>query len=62
MKKLCCIVALAAISFGTICSAAPVAGSTIKTDTTTKMKKKKMKMKTDTSKTKVKMKKDTTKM
>lgn len=62
MKKLCCIVALAAISFGAVCSAAPVTGSSImKTDTTTKMKKKKMKVKTDTSKTKVKMKKDTTK-
>ena len=62
MKKLCCIVALAAISFGTICSAAPVAGSTMQTDTTTKVKKKKMKVKTDTSKMKMKMKKDTTKM
>ncbi len=62
MKKLCCIVALAAITFGTVCSAAPIAGSTMKTDTTTKMKKKKIKMKTDTSKTKIKMKKDTTKM
>jgi hypothetical protein len=62
MKKLCCIVALAAISFGTICSAAPVTGSTIQTDTTTKVKKKKTKVKTDTSKMKMKMKKDTTKL
>lgn len=63
MKKLCCIVALAAISFGAVCSAAPVTGmGTIKTDTTTKIKKKKMKVKTDTSKMKMKMKKDTTKM
>jgi len=62
MKKLCCIVALAAISFGTVCSAAPITGSTIKTDTTTKIKKKKMKVKTDTTKMKMKMKKDTTKM
>lgn len=61
MKKLCCMIALAAISFGTICSAAPVAGSTMQTDTTTKVKKKKMKVKTDSSKTKMKMKKDTTK-
>lgn len=62
MKKLCCMVALAAISFGTICSAAPVAGYTMKTDTV--VKKKKVKMKTDTGKMKMKMKmkKDTTKM
>jgi hypothetical protein len=62
MKKLCCMIALAAISFGTICSAAPLAGSTMKTDTTMKMKKKKVKMKSDTGKMKMKMKKDTTKM
>jgi hypothetical protein len=63
MKKVCCIVALAAISFGTVCSAAPITGrSIIQTDTTTKMKKKKMKMKSDTGKMKMKMKKDTTKM
>lgn len=62
MKKLCCMIALAAISFGTVCSAAPVFSNGMKTDTTTKMKKKKIKVKTDTSKTKIKMKKDTTKM
>lgn len=67
MKKLCCMIALAAVSFGSV-YAAPVTGSTMKTDTTVKkdttmkMKKKKMKVKTDTSKMKMKMKKDTTKM
>ena len=67
MKKLCCMVALAAISFGSV-YAAPVIGSTMKTDTTIKkdttmkMKKKKWKMKSDTGKMKMKMKKDTTKM
>jgi hypothetical protein len=60
MKKLCCMVALAAISFGSV-YAAPVSGNRMQTDTT-KMKKKKMKMKTDTGKMKMKMKKDTTKM
>jgi len=55
------MIALAAISFGTVCSAAPVFSNGMKTDTT-KMKKKKIKVKTDTSKTKIKMKKDTTKM
>ncbi len=61
MKKLCCMIALAAISFGSV-YAAPVTGSAMKADTTMKMKKKKMKVKTDTSKMKMKMKKDTTKM
>jgi len=56
------MIALAAISFGTVCSAAPIASSTMKTDTTTKVRKKKIKVKTDTSKMKMKMKKDTTKM
>jgi hypothetical protein len=59
MKKLCCMVALAAISFGTICAAAPV-HKTMMADTTMKMKKKKkMKKMKDTSSM---MKKDTTKM
>lgn len=64
MKKLCCMIALAAMSFGTVCSAAPITGSSIHTDTITKVKKKKVKMKTDTGKMKMKMKmkKDTTKM
>jgi hypothetical protein len=61
MKKLCCMVALAAISFGTICAAAPVHSKTMMADTTVKVKKKKMKVKTDTSKMKMKMKKDTAK-
>ena len=55
------MIALAAISFGSV-YAAPVTGSAMKADTTMKMKKKKMKVKTDTSKMKMKMKKDTTKM
>lgn len=59
MKKLCCMIALAAISFGTICEAAPVKSGTMQTDTTMKMKKKKkMKKMKDTTT----MKKDTTKM
>jgi hypothetical protein len=60
MKKLFCMVALAAISFGSVFAAAPIHhAGTIQTDTT--IKKKKMKMKSDTSKMKMKMKKDTTK-
>ena len=59
MKKLCCIIALAAISFGSVYAATPVRGTKMQTDTTMK-KKKKMKMKKDTSSTN--MKKDTTKM
>ena len=60
MKKLCCMIALAAITFGSVYAAAPVHTRTMQTDTTKKMKKKKIKIKTDTSK--VKIKKDTTKM
>jgi len=61
MKKLCCMIALAAITFGSVYAGAPVhTGRTMQTDTTKKMKKKKIKIKTDTSK--VKIKKDTTKM
>jgi len=61
MKKLGCMIALAAITFGSVYAAAPVhTGRTMQTDTTKKMKKKKIKIKTDTSK--VKIKKDTTKM
>jgi len=64
MKKLFCMIALGAITFGSVCAAAPVSnGRTIAaSDTTVKVKKKKMKMKSDTSKMKMKMKKDTTKM
>jgi len=62
MKKLCCMIALAAISFSSVYAAVPVKGYTMKTDTA--KKKKKVKMKSDTGKMKVKtkMKKDTTKM
>jgi hypothetical protein len=63
MKKLCCMIALAAISFGSVYAATPVKGAKMQTDTTkVKMKKKKVKMKGDTTKMKMKMKKDTTKM
>ena len=63
MKKLGCMIALAAITFGSVYAGAPVhTGRTMQTDTTKKMKKKKMKMKSDTSKMKMKMKKDTAKM
>jgi hypothetical protein len=65
MKKVCCMIALAAISFGSVYAAVPARSvkATAQTDTTKmKMKKKKMKMKTDTSKMKMKMKKDTSKM
>ena len=59
MKKLGCMIALAAITFGSVYAGAPVhTGRTMQTDTTKKMKKKKIKIKTDTSK--VKIKKDTT--
>jgi len=61
MKKVICMVALAAISFGSVFAAVPVTHMGMQTDTV-KMKKKKVKMKTDTSKVKIKMKKDTTKM
>lgn len=61
MKKLCCMLALAAISFGSVYAAVPVKGSSMQADTT-RMKKKKMKMKKDTGKMKMKMKKDTAKM
>ncbi|WP_461449066.1 hypothetical protein [Mucilaginibacter sp.] len=62
MKKAICIIALAAISFGSAFAAAPVkvTNHAMQMDTT-KMKKKKMKMKKgDTSP--MKMKKDTSKM
>ena len=61
MKKFCCVIALAAISFGSVYAAVPVRPG-MQTDTTMKMKKKKMKMKSDTGKMKMKMKKDTAKM
>jgi hypothetical protein len=60
MKKLFCMIALAAISFGTVSAAIPVKAAQ---DTT--VKKVKMKKMKDTSKMKMKtkkMKKDTTKM
>lgn len=53
MKKLCCMIALAAISFGSVYAATPAPGKAMQMDTT-KVKKKK-------NKTKVKM-KDTTQM
>jgi len=60
MKKLFCMIALGAITFGSVFAAAPATGiKTVQSDTT-KTKKKKIKIKTDTSK--VKIKKDTTKM
>ena len=63
MKKLFCMIALGAISFGSVFAAAPVnTGKTIMLNDTVKMKKKKVKMKTDSSKVKIKMKKDTTKV
>jgi hypothetical protein len=57
MKKVCCMIALAAISFGSVYAAVPARSvkTTMQTDTT-KAKKKKMK---DSSS--MKMKKDTTK-
>jgi hypothetical protein len=61
MKKLFCMVALAAITTGSVFAAAPLRHpGTMMADTI--IKKKKMKVKTDTSKMKMKMKKDTTKM
>jgi len=60
MKKLCCMMALAAISFGSVYAAVPVHSTkTMAADTTMKVKKKKMKKMKDTSSM---MKKDTTKM
>jgi len=61
MKKLFCMIALGAISFGSVYAATTTPRMQTDTGKTT-MKKKKVKMKTDTSKTKIKMKKDTTKM
>jgi len=59
MKKLGLLIALAAISFGSVYAAMPVKPVKAVSDTT--IKKKKMKVKTPTTKMKVKMKKDTTK-
>jgi len=57
MKKLICMIALGAISFGSVYAAVPVNHTTMQTDTgKTMKKKKKTKMKSDTGK----MKKDTT--
>ncbi len=58
MKKLLCIIALAAISFSSVYAAVPVKTKTAVSDTT----KKKMKVKTPTMKKKVKTKNDTTKV
>jgi hypothetical protein len=61
MKKLFCIIALAAISFGSVFAAVPVHNTktTMLVDT---VMKKKMKVETDTTKIKMNTKKDTTKM
>lgn len=57
MKKLFCMIALGAISFGTVMAAVPVGhNSTIKTDT---LKKKIKKKGPNGAKTKIKVKKDT---
>jgi hypothetical protein len=62
MKKLLCMVALAAISFGTVSASTPVKATSDTSKTKTKMKKGNLKTKTKTphSKTKIKT-KDTTK-
>jgi hypothetical protein len=61
MKKLFCMIALGAITFGTVMAAVPTGHSTTATADT--IAKKKIKKKgPNGQKTKVKMKKDTTKM
>ncbi|MFI5157300.1 MAG: hypothetical protein ACHQF4_00450 [Sphingobacteriales bacterium] len=64
MRKILCMIALGAISFGSVMAAAPikVANHAMQTDTTTKVKKKKIKTKAGHSKMKVKMKDTTQKM
>ncbi len=59
MKKIGLMIALAAITLGSIYAAIPAKAKTAAADTT--VKKKKMKVKTPTMKKKVKIKKDTTK-
>jgi hypothetical protein len=61
MKKLFCMIALGAITFGSVFAAAPVRhfGTTMQTDTTTKVKKHKTKTKIKTDDG---AKKDTVKM
>jgi hypothetical protein len=65
MKKLCCMLALAAISYGSVYAATGTVKATPAMQDTTKKKvkvkgdKKKVKMKNDSTKTKMKMKKDT---
>lgn len=62
MRKLLCMIALAAIGFGTVSASTPIKAASDTGKTKMKMKKGNMKMKekTPTSKTKVKM-KDTAK-
>ncbi len=60
MKKVCCMVALAAITLGSVCAAVPVKTTKVAVADTTKKVKVKEK-KNGTYKKKVKMKKDTTK-
>ena len=60
MKKLICMIALGAVSFGSVFAAAPTLQ--MQTDTSKKMMKKEMKMKKDSMKMQKKMMKDTTKM
>ena len=61
MKKVICMIALGAISFGTVMAAVPV-GHTPTATADTIAKKKVKKKGPNGEKTKVKMKKDTTKM
>jgi len=62
MKKLFCMIALGAITFGSVFAAVPIHhfNSTMQTDTTTKVKKHKTKTKMKSGDSTVK--KDTTKM
>ena len=62
MKKLFCMIALAAISFGSVFAAVPLHHIKTTMPVDTVIKKKKIKVKTDSTKMKMKMKKDTTKM
>ncbi len=61
MKKLFCMIALGAISFGTVMAAVPVSHTTTATADTI-VKKKIKKKGANGQKTKIKVKKDTTKM
>jgi len=62
MKKVICMVALAAIGFGNVYAAIPLSTTHMQTDTGKMMKKKKKKMKMNSDSSKMKMKKDTSKM